>query len=53
MKELIKDSVRIYNSLRPHWSCNMMTPTQMHKQSEFEIRSFKKSVPAKVNIERN
>jgi len=30
-KQLIKDSVRIYNSLRSHWSCYMMTLTQMHR----------------------
>ena len=43
MKELIKDSVRKYNILRPHWSCYMKTPIQMHKQREIRIKSYKKS----------
>lgn len=42
MKELIKDSVRKYNCLRPHWSCYMMTPVQMHKQRTIKIKSYKK-----------
>ena len=42
MKELIKDSVRKYNYLRPHWSCYMMTPVQMHKQRTIKIKSYKK-----------
>jgi len=43
MKELIKDSISIYNSLIPHWSCNMMTPVQMHKQRKLKIKSYKRS----------
>jgi len=43
MKELIKDSVRKYNSLRPHWSCEMMTPIQMHKQRKIKIKCYKRN----------
>jgi len=53
MKMLIKDSVRKYNVLRPHWSCYMMTPIQMHKQRELKIKSYKKTIPVKVNFDRN
>lgn len=40
MKVLVKDSVRKYNSLKPHWSCCMMTPKQMYKQRELKIISY-------------
>ena len=41
MKLLVRDAVRIYNSKRPHYSCYMKTPEQMHKQNQIKIRSFK------------
>ncbi|MDH6354831.1 transposase InsO family protein, partial [Dysgonomonas sp. PH5-45] len=41
MKLLVKDAVRIYNTKRPHWSCYMKTPDQMHKQKNVEIRTYK------------
>jgi len=41
MKQLVKDSVRIYNEIRPHYSCNMLTPAQMHCQREIKIRTYK------------
>ncbi len=43
MKELIKDSVKKYNVLRPHWSCYMRTPAQMHKQRKIKIKTYKKN----------
>jgi len=42
MKLIVKDAVRIYNTQRPHWSCYMKTPEQMHAQREIEIRTYKK-----------
>lgn len=41
MKRLIQQSVFIYNNERPHWSCFMKTPTQMHKQRKIKIRTYK------------
>jgi len=32
MRLIVNDAVRIYNTKRPHWSCYMKTPEQMHKQ---------------------
>lgn len=40
MKELIKDSVRKYNTIRSHRSCYMRTLAQMHKQRELKIKTF-------------
>jgi putative transposase len=41
MQLLVKDAVRLYNTKRPHYSCYMRTPEQMHEQKEIEIRSYK------------
>jgi len=43
MHKLVKDSIQIYNSKRPHCSCNMLTPQQMHKQSVVNIKTYKKT----------
>lgn len=40
-KQVIQ-SVEIYNELRPHLSCNMLTPNQMHKQSSITIKRWNK-----------
>ena len=42
MKKLVKDSIEIYNTMRPHYSCFMLTPEEMHKQKEIKIRTYKK-----------
>lgn len=41
MKLLVEDAIAIYNTKRPHWSCYMKTPEQMHKQSSVKIRTYK------------
>jgi putative transposase len=40
--ELIKQSIEIYNHLRPHLSCSLLTPYQMHQQDKIKLISFKK-----------
>lgn len=47
MKKLVANSIKIYNSVRPHYSCYYNTPNQMHRQSEIEIRSYKKITSAR------
>lgn len=47
MRELVKDSVDIYNNIRPHFSCFMKTPNYMHKQKEIRIRTYKSKQPSK------
>jgi len=42
MKQLVGNSIQIYNTMRPHWSCYMKTPDQMHLQSDIKIRIYKK-----------
>jgi putative transposase len=50
MKKLVSDSIEIYNSLRPHYSCFMLTPDQMHKQKDIKIRTYKKENRHKNNL---
>lgn len=35
-------SISIYNISRPHLSCNMLTPVQMHQQKEIILKSYNK-----------
>ncbi|WP_346855775.1 IS3 family transposase [uncultured Draconibacterium sp.] len=51
MKELVKNSIEIYNTKRPHWSCEMLTPEQMHKQDAVKIKSYKKTPRFKASFE--
>lgn len=41
MTKLIRNSILVYNDIRPHYSCFMKTPNQMHKQNGFAIRTYK------------
>jgi putative transposase len=42
MQDLISNSIKIYNEIRPHYSCYMETPEKMHRQRRKKIRSYKK-----------
>lgn len=42
MKKLVKESIEIYNTMRPHYSSFILTPEQMHQQSEIKMRTYKK-----------
>lgn len=37
-----KQSIQTYNNLRPHLSCQYLTPTQMHQQQKITIKTWKK-----------
>ena len=41
MKTIVKQSVDVYNTKRPHLSCQMLTPIQMHKQNKIRIKTYK------------
>jgi putative transposase len=51
MKELVKNSIEIYNKDRPHYSCHMKTPEQMHKQAQINIRCYKKTNRIRANLD--
>ena len=42
MRELVRNSINIYNEVRPYYSAYYKTPNQMHKQSEIKIKTYKK-----------
>ena len=41
MKQIIKESIEIYNEKRPHYSNYMLTPNQMHNQNKIKMRTYK------------
>ena len=41
MKKIVKQTVDIYNSKRPHTSCFMWTPDKTHLQSKMKIKTYK------------
>ena len=51
MKEMVKNSIHIYNQLRPHYSCYMKTPEQMHRQAQIRIRTYKKTNRIRANLD--
>ncbi|WP_262904309.1 IS3 family transposase [Chryseobacterium rhizoplanae] len=49
MRLLVKDAIAIYNTKRPHWSCYMKTPEQMHKQNSVRIRTYENKYSCRDN----
>ena len=49
MKKLVKDCVNIYNTIRPHYSCYMLTPE--HHQRGVKIRTYIKNDGFKASLE--
>ena len=45
MKKVVWESIKIYNNDRPHYSCYMKTPNQMHGQNDIKIRTYKSKKP--------
>lgn len=43
--KLAVQGVKIYNTLRPHSSCQMLTPIQMHRQNSVTPKKWKKKIP--------
>ncbi|MEH0158730.1 IS3 family transposase [Limibacter armeniacum] len=50
MKKIIKQSIDIYNTERPHLSCRMKTPEYMHLQREIKIKTYKKENPPALEL---
>lgn len=48
MKQIVKESIQIYNEQRPHYSCHYLTPNQMHKQNTIKIKTYKTKTDAKL-----
>jgi putative transposase len=48
MKKIVEESIEIYNSQRPHYSNYMLTPNQMHLQSQIKMRTYKTKNSSKL-----
>ena len=44
-----KQSIQTYNHLRPHLSCQYLTPIQMHQQQTIAIKTWKKKTSKVVS----
>lgn len=42
MKQIVKESITIYNTQRPHYSNYMLTPEKMHEQNQIKMRTYKR-----------
>ncbi len=51
MECYVKDCIDKYNTLRPHYSCHMLTPEEMHRQNKIKIRTYKKSTNLKASLQ--
>jgi len=55
-KRNIKKAIYNYNNIRPHWSCDLMTPEQAHKSGKFKLKSWSrksKSISLNSNFSKN
>ena len=50
MRKIVKQSVLIYNTKRPHLSCSMLTPEKMHQQSSIKIKTYKKKISQQTMV---
>lgn len=44
---LTGQAIELYNNYRPHLSCNLLTPGQMHLQKKVRIKTWKRKSPSK------
>ena len=44
MSKLVAQSIHIYNHKRPHYSCFMNVPEEIHKQRKIKIRTYKQKI---------
>lgn len=50
-QKVIQEAISIYNYQRPHWSNQLLTPQQMHLQSQLTPKSWKKKPPKNKSLE--
>lgn len=43
-KKHVRESIETYNNKRPHLSCQMLTPKQMHSQNKIKIKKWNKKI---------
>lgn len=50
-EKVIRESIAIYNNLRPHQSCQLLTPKQMHGQRKVKMLKWKKKASKARTLE--
>ena len=50
MKQIVKESINIYNTQRPHYSNYMLTPNKMHAQNQIKMRTYKTKTSSKHDL---
>ena len=50
MKQIVTQSIAIYNTKRPHISCELLTPEQMHKQCKIKRKTYKKKISQQTYV---
>lgn len=50
MKKIVSQSIETYNFLRPHWSCQFLSPSEMHQQKQLKYMSYKKTTPSQDKL---
>jgi putative transposase len=41
LRMVVAETIEIYNTERPHFSCSLLTPSQMHLQNHVSIKTYK------------
>ena len=41
LKQIVQETISIYNNERPHFSCQLLTPNKMHKQKIIQMKTYK------------
>lgn len=42
VNQIVTNSISIYNKMRLHWSCNLMTPEQAHRRGKYKYKKWGK-----------
>ena len=50
MQQIVKQSIAIYNTKRPHMSCELLTPELMHKQRKIKRKTYKKKISQQTAV---
>jgi len=50
MRKIIMEAIEVYNNRRPHYSNYMLTPKQMHGQSQVQMRTYKRKNSSKNEL---
>jgi len=50
MKQLVAQTIKIYNNERPHYSSYLHTPNQMHQQRTIKMRTYKTKNSSQIEL---